>query len=381
VNDTLTSEQNADLFETQDLVVSMGPQHPSTHGVLRIEVVTDGEIVKGAYPEIGYLHRCFEKHAESLEYLQIVPYCDRMDYIAAMNMELGFALAVEKLLEVEISERAQGIRVIVAELNRIASHLLAIGTYSMDVGGFTPFLYAFRDREHILAIFEELCGARLLYNYIRPGGVSRDMTRGLQDRTLEFCRYFKAQLEETNELLTNNIIFVKRTANVGVIPPDKALSYGLSGPNLRGSGLKWDLRKAKPYSGYEKYDFDICYGSGERGRLGDCWDRYSVRVREMNESLRIIEQAAKMLQPGETMAKLPRAIKARGEVFLSSECPRGELGYYIVADGSKKPYRVKAKSPCFISISLVDELCSGMMVADLVAFLGSLDFVLGEVDR
>jgi NADH-quinone oxidoreductase subunit D len=368
-------------LKTDELVINMGPQHPSTHGVLRVEIVSDGEIIKAAYPDIGYLHRCFEKHSETREYLQVIPFADRMDYLAAMNMELGFCLAVEKLLAAEVPERAQHIRVIVAELNRIASHLLAIGTYAIDIGGFTPFLFAFRDREHILRIFEELCGARLLYNYIRPGGVSRDFTRGLQDKTAEFCRYFVPQLKEIDELLSGNLIFVKRTADVAVISPELAISYGFSGPNLRGSGFNWDMRKDTPYCGYEKYDFNVCVGLGEKGTVGDCWNRYYVRIKEMFESIKIIEQALKMLPEGEHMGKVAKAVKPDGEIYLATECPRGELGYYIVADGTKKPFRVKVKSPSFISISILDEICSGLMLADVVALLGSIDIVLGEVDR
>jgi NADH-quinone oxidoreductase subunit D len=374
-------EQDNAGFQTQDLIINMGPQHPSTHGVLRVEVISDGEIIKAAYPDIGYLHRCFEKHSENREYLQIVPFTDRMDYIAAMNMELGFCLAVEKLLETEIPERAQHIRVIVCELNRIASHLLAVGTYAIDIGGFTPFLFAFRDREKILEIFEELCGARLLYNYIRPGGVLRDMSRGLMEKTSEFCKYFRPQLQEFEELLSGNFIFIERTANVGIIPADLAISYGFSGPNLRGSGVKWDLRKDRPYSGYEKYDFDVCIGLGEQGVPGDCWNRYNVRVKEMFESLKIIDQALKMMTDGDTMGKVAKSVKPIGEIYLPTECPRGELGYHIIADGTKKPYRVKAKSPCFISVACLDEVCSGLMLADVVAVLGSIDIVLGEVDR
>jgi NADH-quinone oxidoreductase subunit D len=368
-------------LKTDELVINMGPQHPSTHGVLRVEIVSDGEIIKAAYPDIGYLHRCFEKHSENREYLQVIPFTDRMDYLAAMNMELGFCLAVEKLLGTEVPERAQMIRVIVAELNRIASHLLAIGTYAIDIGGFTPFLYAFRDREHILRIFEELCGARLLYNYIRPGGVVRDFSRGLQDKTAEFCKYFVPQLHEIDELLSGNLIFVKRTADVAIIPPELAISYGFSGPNLRGSGFDWDLRRDAPYSGYEKFDFKVCTGLGEKGTIGDCWNRYYVRVKEMFESVKIIEQALKRLPEGDFMGKVAKSVKPDGEIYLATECPRGELGYYLVADGSKKPYRLKAKSPCFISISILDEICSGLMLADVVALLGSIDIVLGEVDR
>lgn len=369
------------LFHTQDLTINMGPQHPSTHGVLRVEIVTDGEIIKAAYPDVGYLHRCFEKHAEAREYLQVVPFTDRMDYVASMNMELGLCLAIEKLADIEVPERAQAIRVIVSELNRIASHLLAFGTYALDMGGFTPFLYAFRDREKVLRIFEELCGARLLYNYIRPGGVSRNLSQGLADKIKEFCKYFKPQLDEMNDLLSGNLIFVQRTANIGVIPLDLAISYGLSGPNIRGSGLNWDLRKDHPYCGYEKYDFNVAVATAERGQIGDCWNRYYVRVKEMYESLKIIEQAVSQLPEGESMGKAPKAVKPTGEIYLSTECPRGALGYHLVADGSKKPYRLKVKSPCFIAISTMDEMCTGMMLADVVAFIGSLDIVLGEVDR
>ncbi len=376
--ETMDTEQE---FQTQDLVINMGPQHPSTHGVLRVEIVSDGEIIKAAYPDLGYLHRSMEKHSEGREYLQVVPYTDRMDYVAAMNMELGYCLAVENLLGAEIPERAQALRVIVCELNRIASHLLAVGTYSLDIGGFTPFLYAFRDRERVLRIFEELCGARLLYNYIRPGGVSRDMSKGLQEKVSEFCKYFKPQLDEMNELLTGNSIFVQRTANVGVIPLDMAISYGLSGPNLRASGLNWDIRKEKPYSGYEKYDFKVSIGEAEKGVIGDCWNRYYSRIKEMYESIKIIEQAVAQLTDGEHMGKVAKSVKPVGEVYLATECPRGALGYYLVADGSKKPYRLKVKSSCFIAISTMDEMCSGMMLADVVAFIGSLDIVIGETDR
>lgn len=374
-------EKTDSEFHTQDLVINMGPQHPSTHGVLRVEIVSDGEIIKAAYPDIGYLHRCFEKHAENREYLQIGPFTDRMDYLGAMNMELGYVLAVERLLEVVIPDRAQHIRVIACELNRIASHLLAVGTYAIDIGGFTPFLFAFRDREKILSIFEELCGARLLYNYIRPGGVVNDMSRGLMEKCSEFCKYFKPQLEEFDELLSGNFIFIKRTADVAIIPADLAISYGFSGPNLRGSGVNWDLRKDRPYSGYEKYDFNTAIGIGEKGQPGDCWNRYYVRIKEMFESLKIIEQALKMMVEGDTLAKVAKAVKPVGEVYAATEAPRGEIGYHLIADGTKKPYRLKVKSPSFICVSCMDEVCGGMMLSDVVALIGSLDIVLGEVDR
>jgi NADH-quinone oxidoreductase subunit D len=376
-----TEATNAEEFKTQELTINMGPQHPSTHGVLRLEILSDGEIIRATYPEIGYLHRCFEKHSENREYVQVVPFTSRMDYVAAMNMELGFSLAVEKLLNFEAPERAQGIRVIISEMQRIASHLLAIGTYGLDMGGFAPFINAFRDREKVLRIFEEICGARLLYNYMRPGGVSRDLTPGVIEKIKDFLLYFKPQLEEMNDLLTFNSIFISRTANVGVVPLETAVSYGFSGPNLRGSGLSYDIRKEHPYCGYEKYEFDVHVGIGERGVVGDCWNRYYVRIKEMFESLKIIKQAVERLPEGESMGKIGKTLKPTGEIYLATECPRGALGYHIVADGTKKAWRVKAKSPCFISTSSMDEICRGMMLADVVAYLGSIDIVLGEVDR
>ena len=368
-------------LQTEELTINMGPQHPSTHGVLRVELVSDGEIVRAAYPHLGYLHRCFEKHAENLPYAGVIPFTDRMDYLASMNMELGLCLAIEKLLGTEVPERANSLRVIVCELNRIASHLLAFGTYAIDLGGFTPFLYAFRDRERVLRIFEELCGARLLYNYIRAGGVSRDMSPELKDKVLDFCKYFLPQLEEMDALLTRNAIFVNRTKDVGIVPTDLAISYNFSGPNLRGSGMNWDLRKVHPYCGYEKYEFDVCIGTAEYGTLGDCWNRYHVRVREMFESLKIIEQAVAQMPEGDIKGKVAKNVKPKGEIYVNTECPRGELGYHLVADGGKNPYRLKVNSPSFNAISCLDEVCGGAMLADVVAIIGSLDIVLGEVDR
>ena len=378
-----TSPQNEETvgLKTEELTINMGPQHPSTHGVLRVVIHSDGEIIRAAYPDIGYLHRCFEKHAESREYVQVVPFTDRMDYVAAMSQELGYALAVEKLLGFEAPERAQAIRVIVCELQRIASHLLAIGTYGLDMGGFAPFIYAFRDREHVLRLFEEICGARLLYNYIRPGGVIRDLSPGVIDKIKDFTKYFKPQLDEVDDLLTMNSIFVSRTAEIGTVSAAQAISYGFSGPNLRASGVSYDMRRDEPYSGYNKYEFDVCVGLGERGVVGDCWNRYYVRIKEMYQSLKIISQAIESLPEGESMGKIAKSPKPVGEIYLETECPRGALGYHIVADGSKKPWRVKVKSPCFISVSSMDEMCRGMMIADVVAYLGSIDIVLGEVDR
>jgi NADH-quinone oxidoreductase subunit D len=378
-----TSPQNEETvgLKTEELTINMGPQHPSTHGVLRLQIHSDGEVIRAAYPDIGYLHRCFEKHSESREYVQVIPFTDRMDYIAAMSQELGYVLAVEKLLGFEAPERAQGIRVIVCELQRIASHLLAVATYGLDMGGFAPFINAFRDREHVLRLFEEICGARLLYNYIRPGGVSRDLSPGVLDKIKDFVKYLKPCLDEFNELLTYNSIFVSRTTNVGIVTGEAAISYGFSGPNLRGSGIDVDIRRDAPYSGYDKYEFDVCVGLAERGTVGDCWNRYFVRVKEMYQSLRIISQAVEALPAGDAMGKVAKSPKPVGEIYMETECPRGNLGYHIVADGSKKPWRVKAKSPCFIATSSLDEMCRGMMIADVVSYLGSIDIVLGEVDR
>ncbi|MBI4041118.1 MAG: NADH-quinone oxidoreductase subunit D [Deltaproteobacteria bacterium] len=368
-------------LKTQELHINMGPQHPSTHGVLRVELVTDGEIVKRAIPHIGYLHRCFEKHAENIDYMGVMPFVDRMDYVASMNNDQTYAITVEKLLGIEVPKRAEYIRVIMAELNRISSHLLAVGTYGLDIGTFTPFFWCFRDRELILDIFEMASGARLLYNYLWIGGVWMDLTPGIEEKISEFCTYFEPKIAELDTLLSYNPIFIQRTANVGVIPLETALSYGLTGPNLRGSGKKWDLRRDEPYSVYPELDFDVQVGRGEQGTVGDCWDRYIVRVREMRESLKIVRQSLKQIPPGPHRATLRRVQPRAGEAYAKTENPRGELGFYIVSDGSLTPYRIKGKSPCFTSISALDEICRDAMIADVVAIIGSLDIVLGEVDR
>ncbi len=373
---------NPDPLKTDEFFLNMGPQHPSTHGVLRVLLKTDGEIVESATPYIGYLHRTFEKHAEQLTWPQIVPYVDRMDYLASMNNDLGYALAVEKLMGLEVNERAQYLRVIVAELNRIASHLVYFGTYGLDVGAFTPFLYAFRERERIVDLFEEISGARLLYNYIWIGGVAFDAPEGWLEKVADFCDYFIPKIKEYNDLLSYNKIFIERTANVGVIPADLAINYGLSGPSLRGSGVKFDLRKNDPYCIYDRFDFDICYGSGQKGTVGDTWDRYFVRIQEMVESVKIIRQALKQIPEGDAKETVPKNVRVpKGEIYFRSETPRGELGYYIVSDGGKNPVRVKVRAPAFSNLSIIPAIASGLMVADLVAVLGSLDIVLGEIDR
>ncbi|MFQ6676890.1 MAG: NADH-quinone oxidoreductase subunit D [Fidelibacterota bacterium] len=364
------------------MTLNIGPQHPSTHGVLRLKVKTDGEIISEVEPIIGYLHRCFEKHCENVTYEQVIPYTDRCDYIAAMNNNLGYAVAVEELMELKVPDRVEHIRVIVSELNRIASHLLALGTFGLDVGAFTPFLYMFRDRERILDIFEALCGARLLYNYIWVGGLSHDFPNGLENKIIGFLDYFEPQLDEYNNILTYNKIFIERTADVGVMPIEVAINYGVTGPNLRGSGVKWDLRRDDPYSIYKQFDFNIPVGSGSVGTIGDCWDRYFVRMSEMGESIKIIRQAIKALPAGDVHQALPKKIRPpKGSVYKRTESPRGDLGYYIESDGSPVPYRLKMRSPAFTALSVLSEISSGWMMSDVLAILGSLDIVLGEIDR
>ncbi len=370
-------------LRSHEMVINMGPQHPSTHGVLRLELVLDGEIVVDLVPHIGYLHRCFEKHCEHMtNYQQVIPYADRMDYVAAMSNELGYVIAMEKMLKITVPERVEYIRVIMAEFSRIVSHLIAIGTYGMDIGAFTPFLYCMRDREHVLDIFEETCGARLLYNYMWVGGLSHDVNPNFQDKVRKFCTYFRPNIKELNDLLSYNKIFIERTANVGVLPADVAINYGVSGPVLRGSGVKWDLRKNDTYSVYNKLDFEIPVGKGLKGTVGDCWDRYMVRVHEMEQSVNIIEQAVEKLPAGDVQAAVPKRIRPEaGEIYVRTETPKGDLGYYIVSDGTASPYRVKVRPPCFVNLSALPAMCRGAMIADVVAVLGSIDIVLGEVDR
>jgi NADH-quinone oxidoreductase subunit D len=370
-------------LKTEEMIINMGPQHPSTHGVLRLELVVDGEVVVEVIPHIGYLHRCFEKHCEHMtNYQQVVPYVDRLDYVAAMSNELGYAIAVERMLKIQVPERVEYIRVIMAEFSRIVSHLIAIGTYGMDIGAFTPFLYCMRDREHVLDIFEETCGARLLYNYMWVGGLSHDVQPNFAEKVKAFCRYFRPNIAELNDLLSYNKIFIERTANVGVLPGDVAINYAVSGPTLRGSGVKWDLRKNDPYSVYGKLNFEIPVGKGLKGTVGDCWDRYMVRVHEMEQSVNIIEQAIERLPAGDVHSAIPKRIRPEaGDVYVRTETPKGELGFYVVSDGTASPFRVKVKGPCFVNLSALPAMCRGAMIADIVAILGSVDIVLGEVDR
>lgn len=371
-----------EVLKSDLLTLNMGPQHPATHGVLRVEIKTDSEIVVDAIPHIGYLHRCFEKHAENLDYRGVIPFVDRMDYLAAMSMEWGYALAVEKMLGTEVPKRAEYIRILVAELQRIASHLVFFGTYAIDIGAFTPFLYAFQDREEILRLFEELSGARMLYNYIWIGGVWNDISDDQLKRVETFCNKFEVELKKYHDLVGQNKIFIGRTANVGIISEAQAFDYGATGPVLRGSGVKWDLRKNRTYGMYDKFEFDIPVGTGEKGTVGDCWDRYHVRILEMFESVKIIRQALAGIEAGPVIGKVPKIIKVpAGEIYLRTECPRGELGYHLISDGGKTPYRLKVKSSCFTHVSILPEIAPGLMIADMVATIGSIDIVLGEVDR
>lgn len=371
-----------EILKSDLLTLNMGPQHPATHGVLRVEIKTDSEIVAEAIPHLGYLHRCMEKHSENLDYRGVIPYVDRLDYLGAMNMELGYVLTVEKMLGTEVPKRAEYIRVLVAELQRIASHLLFFGTYAIDLGAFTPFLYAFQDREQILRVFEELSGARLLYNYIWIGGVWNDINDTQLKTIANFCDKFEEDLKRYHDLVGENKIFIDRTANVGVLTKEQCYDFGATGPVLRGSGVEWDLRKKRPYSIYDKLDFEIQVGKGLKGTVGDCWDRYYVRVMEMFESVKIIRQILAGIEEGPFMGKVPKIIKVpAGEIYMRTECPRGELGYHLISDGGKTPYRLKVKSSCFTHVSMLPVMAPGQMVADLVASIGSIDIVLGEVDR
>lgn len=379
-------------LKSEEFVINMGPQHPSTHGVLRLEVLTEGETIKDVVPHLGYLHRCFEKHAESLPYNQIIPYVDRMDYLAAMNSEHAYAMGVEKMLGIEdkIPKRVEYIRVLVAELNRIASHFVAVGTYAMDIGAFTPFFWMMRDREHIQRMLEWASGARMLYNYIWIGGLFYDLPVGFEQRCIELVEYLKPKITELEQLVIENKIFVERTANVGVLPLDLAINYGVTGPMLRGSGLKFDLRKVDGYSVYPELDFSIPIGDGKMGTLGDCWDRTWVRVLEIKESLKIIEQCVQRLTTDhkrtrefDPQALVPKKIRPqKQDLYVRAENPKGELGFFFRADGkSDIPFRCKGRSCCFVNLSVISELCRGNMIADLVAIFGSIDIVLGEVDR
>lgn len=385
-------EKHLTDISSQEMVLNMGPQHPSTHGVLRLQLITDGEVVKEVVPYLGYLHRCFDKHAESLNYGKTIPFTDRLDYLASMNNSHAFVMGVERMLGLDskIPKRIEYIRVLVCELNRIASHLIAIGTYGIDIGATTPFLWCFRDREHIMNMLEWASGSRMLYNYIWVGGLFYDLPVGFENRCMEFVRYFKPKLVELDEILTSNQIFISRTANIGVLPPEVAINYGVSGPMLRASGIKWDLRRIDAYSVYPEIEFDIPIGKGEMGTIGDCWDRYKVRVDEVKESVRIVEQCLERLQKEyartpdfDPRALVPKKVNLKAQdYYIRAENPKGELGFYFVTkEKSDIPLRVKSRGPSFNNLSVISELGKGVLIADLIAILGSIDIVLGEVDR
>jgi NADH-quinone oxidoreductase subunit D len=407
---TVTERQDQTIVEfdvrTDEMLVNMGPQHPSTHGVLRLVLRTDGEIISEVTPHLGYLHRCKEKIGENLTPIQFIPYTDRMDYLAAMNMNLGYSLAIEKLCGMKLPEKAQVLRVIIAELNRVASHLVGMGAYGLDLGTFSPFLYAFREREMILDLFEEVCGARLTYSYITVGGAHDPLPEGWVERCQKFLEYFKPRIAEYHALLTTNHIFVQRTANIGILTKEQALSYACSGPMLRGSldrrkgDPDWDLRKTEPYCGYETYDFkavlppftddyyDDAFGVRPRAPqgtvIGDAWHRFYVRMLEVVESVKILEQALKRYPTaqGSHRIEMPKHLPA-GEAYMETECPRGQMGFYVVGRPAKDlvPLRLRARSSSFNNLSVTNLLCHGCLIADVPAIVGSIDIVMGEIDR
>jgi NADH-quinone oxidoreductase subunit D len=390
------------MVETRFMTINMGPQHPATHGVLRVVLELDGEVVVKATPHIGHLHRGVEKLAESKTYHQIIPLTDRLDYTNAMGNNLAYVLAVEKLLGIEVPKRAQYLRVLMAELQRIAAHLIWLGTHALDIGAMTLLFYNFREREDILTIFEEVAGGRLTPTYLRIGGVAKDLPEGIEDKIRTFVRAFPSRIEEYETLLTQNVIWMKRTKGVGIISKEDAINWGVTGPTLRGSGVKWDVRKAFPYSSYEDFDFDIPLGT-----VGDVYDRYIVRLREMEWSNGIAEQVLERLPKGPILADDPRvtlppkdAVQSdiaglirqfkivsegfqppEGEVYASVEAAKGELGFYIVSDGSNCPLRVRIRPPSFLNLSALPKMIEGSLIADVIAVIGSIDIVLGEIDR
>ncbi|HEY8227188.1 MAG TPA: NADH dehydrogenase (quinone) subunit D [Pyrinomonadaceae bacterium] len=388
-------------LDTQ-MTISMGPQHPSTHGVLRLELVLDGEMVIKVTPDIGYLHTGMEKLFEYKKYQQGIVITDRMDYLNPLGNNLAYVMAAEKLLGLEIPERAQTIRVLFCELQRIASHLVWLGTHALDIGAMTVFFYCFREREKILNIIEAASGGRLTPSYFRIGGLMMDLPSGFERRVTQFLEHFPRALDEFHKLLTGNKIFQKRTQGIGRISADDAIDWGLSGPCLRGSGINLDIRRANPYSSYEQYDFEVPTEPD-----GDVWARYLVRMREMKESHKIVQQALSRLRPGPVKADAPKVVLPdreamkkhmdalihhfliitegfdvpAGEVYLPIEASKGELGVYMKSDGGSKPSRVHVRGPSFVNLSALPVMSEGEMVADIVAVIGSLDIVLGEIDR
>jgi len=365
------------FLDANELVINLGPQHPATHGVLRVKLKLDGEKVVGSECIIGYLHRGVEKIAENRTYQQFAPYVDRMDYVAAVTNGMGYCEAVEKLLGAELPPRAQYTRIILAELQRIASHLLWLGTHALDLGAMTPVFYTFREREEILRIFENYCGARLTTHAFRIGGLQYDLYDDFEKDVKKFCDLFLPKMDEYEELLTTNRIWMSRTKGVGKLTAEEAVALGVTGPVLRGSGVKWDLRKAQPYEAYDKVEFDVPVGEH-----GDTYDRYLVRLQEMRQSVRITRQCVERIAPGPIFGKVGKVIKPPvAEVYHSIESPKGELGYLVVSDGTTNPYRVRVRPPSFVNLQAFDIMVKGHLIADVVAIIGTIDIVLGEVDR
>jgi NADH-quinone oxidoreductase subunit D len=365
-------------FGTDEYVVNLGPQHPATHGVLRLVVKLDGETVKETLPVLGYLHRSIEKICENRTYPQCITYTDRVDYVSAMSVNLGFALATEKLMGIEAPPRAQWLRMIMVELQRLASHLLWMGAFAGDIGALTPFLYGLRERERIIDLFEMTCGQRLTYNYIRIGGVMIDILPEFVPKCQAFLDYFVPKIDEYEGLLTYNPIFLERSKGVGIITPEVGINNGVCGPSLRGSGVACDVRKQQPYLYYDQLQFKECLENG-----GDCWSRYKVRMNEMRESVSIIRQCLKQMEPGPIEAKMPPVLKAplASEVYYRIESSRGEMGVYLVGDGTPKPWKAKFRCASFSNLYVLDQLTRGWKVADIMAVLGSLDMIVPEVDR
>ncbi|HKJ87749.1 MAG TPA: NADH-quinone oxidoreductase subunit D [Gammaproteobacteria bacterium] len=371
--------QTKDLvLNTEPFVVNIGPAHPSTHGVFRMRTTMDGEVIVDVEPVFGYLHRGIEKLAEERTYTQVIPLTDRLDYLASMSNNLAYCLAVEKLAGIAVPERAEYLRVIMAELQRIASHLIAVGAFLNDCGAFmTPILYMLREREKVLDLFDMVCGQRLTYNYMRVGGVSQDIPEEFVPAMDKFLQEMPGWIDEYDRLLKENEVLLARTKGVGILPKDLAISIAASGPVLRASGVKWDFRKADPYSVYDRFDFDI-----PTGAAGDCYDRYRVRIEEMRQSVRILKQAVKDIPRGNVRSEVPHLIRPPvGEAYGHIEAPRGDLGFYLVSDGSIAPYRWHVRAPTLINLTALADMMRGWKIADLIIIFGSIDICMGEVDR
>jgi NADH-quinone oxidoreductase subunit D len=374
--------QRGEGLATEEMTLNMGPQHPSTHGVLRFVVKADGEVMRTAIPDIGYLHRSIEKISEKVGYHGFMPYTDRVDYVSAMQCNQGWGMACERLAGIEVPRRGEFCRVIACELGRMASHLLSVGTMVMDIGGYTPFLHAIREREKINDLLEELCGARLTFNYMRVGGVAWDLPPNYADKVTAFMDQFEPLVDEYNDLISYNKIYVERLANVAVVSKEDAINYNLVGPNLRACGIKYDVRRDEPYSIYSELDFDIPVGTGEMGQQGDCFDRYMTRIRELKECCKIVRQCLAMIPDGPVLTKVPRKLKPpAGDVYVRVEGSRGDMGWYVVSDGTEFPYRTKIRTGSFSAMSIVDKVSQGLMIADLIALIASFDVVAPEVDR